>query len=78
MLVDAGRAGRPPPDSRPEGGGESCFGVRRRTGTRRSCGRWRVAEVIEWITGVRYHPGHVWRSCASWAGRCSGPGGLTR
>ena len=33
----------------------------------------RVALVIEGLTGVRYHPAHVWRCCATGsAGRCSG------
>jgi len=30
-------------------------------GFRSGCGRSRAARVIEQLTGVRYHPGHVWK-----------------
>ena len=38
----------------------SSSSAQRRSGCR-SCVMPRVAEVIERLTQVRYHPGHVWR-----------------
>ena len=63
-LVDAGRAGRPPrltaeQKKRVESElrkGPGAHGYATELWTLA-----RVAEVIERITGVRYHPGHVWR-----------------
>ena len=37
----------------------------------------RVADVIEKVTGVKYHPGHVWRVLRQmgWSSPASGPSG---
>jgi len=63
-LIDAGRAGRPPRLTAEQKArvaeelrkGPSAHGYATQLWTLA-----RVAEVIERITGVRYHPGHVWR-----------------
>jgi transposase len=63
-LVAAGRAGRPPRLSAEQKArvdeelrrGPAAHGYATQLWTLS-----RVAEVIERITGVRYHPGHVWR-----------------
>jgi transposase len=33
----------------------------------------RTAELIERLTGVRYHPGHVWRILGDWGFSCQRP-----
>ena len=63
-LVGTGRAGRPPRLTKEQKArvdaelrkGPSAHGYATQLWTLA-----RVAEVIERITGVRYHPGHVWR-----------------
>lgn len=63
-LVESGRAGRPPRLTEEQKArvdaelrkGPAAHGYASQLWT-----LVRVAEVIERITGVRYHPGHVWR-----------------
>jgi transposase len=63
-LVDAGRAGRPPRLTEEQ---KTAVDAELRKGPGAhgyATELWtlaRVAEVIERSTGVRYHPGHVWR-----------------
>ncbi len=63
-LVDAGRAGRPPLLSEEQKARVDAQ-LRKGPGAHGYASElWtlaRVAEVIEQLTGVRYHPGHVWR-----------------
>jgi len=33
----------------------------------------RVASLIEELTGIKYHPGHVWRILGSWGFSCQRP-----
>lgn len=63
-LVDAGRAGRPPRLTAEQKARVEEELLRGPTAHGYATQLWtlaRVAEVIERITGVGYHPGHVWR-----------------
>ena len=63
-LVDAGRAGRPPRLTADQKARVEEELLRGPTAHGYATQLWtlaRVAEVIQRVTGVRYHPGHVWR-----------------
>ncbi|KAA8939194.1 helix-turn-helix domain-containing protein, partial [Mycobacterium sp.] len=63
-LVDAGRVGRPPRLTAEQKAWVEKELLRGPTAHGYATQLWtlaRVAEVIERSTGVRYHPGHVWR-----------------
>ena len=63
-LVDAGRAGRPPRLTADQKARVEEELLRGPTAHGYATQLWtlaRVVEVIERVTGVRYHPGHVWR-----------------
>jgi transposase len=63
-LVGAGRAGRPPRLSDEQRAKVDAELRKGPAGHGYETQLWtlaRVAEVIEKVTGVRYHPGHVWR-----------------
>ena len=59
----AGRAGRPPKPSTAQQLGEVEHALASGAEANGTTDLWtlpRVAEVIERVTGVSYHPGHVW------------------